>query len=471
MPIQTKPFIHKKQSSPPNNLINQMRSNAAGIDVGSKSIFVAVPDERDSSPVREFGTFTTDLLSMGKWLTKCGIETIALESTGVYWIPVYDILSKMGFDVWLVDPKQIKNVSGRKTDIKDAQWIMQLHSYGLLTRAFRPDSVILELRAYVRQRDDLVRQAAQEIQRMQKSLTQMNVQLHNVINDISGSTGMAIIRALVSGEYNLDVLVQFRDPRCKSSEEVIRNSLQGNYKTEYLYNLSVALKKYDFLNALIEDCEKRILEALRKCPSKNNEMTSPEFSMEENCFKKKVLKNRIYENELMRITGVNLLAVPGVSVMTALGLVAEIGLDMSKWATSKNFTSWLGLAPNNKISGGKVLSSRTKRTGSPASIKLRMSASSLYRSNCWLGSFLRRMKAKAGAPQGITAAARKQAVLIYTMIKTGQPYQEAGGDYYEKQHEEKMIKNLKKKAEVMGYELVQKPDPFAPFRPTSNAPL
>lgn len=290
MPIQTKPFIHRKQSSPSNNFINQIRPNAAGIDVGSKSIFVAVADERDPSPVREFGTFTDDILSMGKWLKKCEIETIALESTGVYWIPVYDILSKMGFDVWLVDPKQVKNVSGRKTDIKDAQWIMQLHSYGLLTRAFRPDNIILELRTYVRQRDDLVRQSAQEIQRMQKSLTQMNVQLHNVISDITGSTGMAIIRALVRGEYDLDVLVKFRDSRCKSSEEVIRNSLQGNFKTEYLYNLAVALKKYDFLNALIEDCEVRILEALRKCPSKNEEVSVTEFFMEKDCLKKKSKK-------------------------------------------------------------------------------------------------------------------------------------------------------------------------------------
>lgn len=291
MPIQTKPFIHKKQPSQSNNFINQMRPHAAGIDVGSKSIFVAVSDDRDASPVREFGTFTNDIVSMGRWLKKCTIETVALESTGVYWIPVYDILEKMGFDVWLVDPKQVKNVSGRKTDIKDSQWIMQLHSYGLLTRAFRPDSIILELRAYVRQRDDLVRQSAQEIQRMQKSLTQMNVQLHNVISDISGITGMAIIRALVSGEYNLDILAQYRDPRCKSSEEVIRNSLQGNFKQEYLYNLSVALKKYDFLNALIEDCETKIMEALKKCPSKNPKGIITESSLEKYDFKKKALKN------------------------------------------------------------------------------------------------------------------------------------------------------------------------------------
>jgi transposase len=268
MPVQTMPFIHKKQQSTPNNILKQIRANAAGIDVGAKSIFVAVSDDKDPSPVREFGTFTKDIMTMGNWLKKCQIETIALESTGVYWIPVYDILQEMGFDVWLVDPKKVKNVSGRKTDIQDSQWILQLHSFGLLTRAFRPDSMILELRTYVRQRDDLVRQAAQEIQRMQKNLTQMNIQLHNVISDISGITGMAILRAIVKGERNLDLLAQLRDSRCKSSEEVIRNSLQGNFRTEYMYNLEIALKKYDFLNSLIEDCEKKIIEALKKCPSK-----------------------------------------------------------------------------------------------------------------------------------------------------------------------------------------------------------
>jgi transposase len=478
MPVQTQSFIHRKQQSVSNKIVDQIRKNAAGIDVGSKSIFVAVPDDRDSSPVREFGTFTKDIQALGKWLKKCGIETVAMESTGVYWIPIYDMLEQMEFDVWLVDPRQVKNVSGRKTDIKDSQWIMQLHSYGLLTRAFRPDSVILELRTYVRQRDDLVRQAGEEIQRMQKNLTQMNVHLHNVINDISGITGMAIVRAIVQGERDLDVLARLRDPRCKSSEEVIKNSLQGNFKPEYVYNLEVAVKKYDFLNSLIEDCETKILKALQKCPSKKIENEAiPEKESEiipkplpYKLKKKKSERALIYENELLRITGVNLLEVPGVNVQTALGFIAEVGIDMTKWETAKNFTSWLGLAPNNKVSGGKILSSRTKRTGSPASIKLRMSANSLYRSNCWLGSFLRRMKAKAGAPQGITAAARKQAVLLYTMLKTGKAYEEAGGDYYEKQHKEKMLKNLVAKASQMGYELVPKPDPFAPYMPQNNPP-
>lgn len=287
MAIRTQSFVHKKQTANSHNIMNQIRLDAAGIDVGSKSIFVAVPEDRDPSPVREFGTFTGDILTLAAWLRKCGITTVAMEATGVYWIPIYDILEKEKFDVWLVDPRKVKNVSGRKTDIQDCQWLLQLHSYGLLTKAFRPDEIMLELRTYVRQRDDLVRDAAQEIQRMQKSMTEMNIQLQNVISDISGTTGMAIIRAIVSGTRNIDELAQLRDPRCRNTEEIIRKSLEGNYKEEYLYNLKIALQKYDFLNTLIADCESKINEALKKCPTKKD---PDDYQMLVKANKKKAIK-------------------------------------------------------------------------------------------------------------------------------------------------------------------------------------
>ncbi len=288
MTIRTQPFIHKKQVASSNNIMKQIRLDAAGIDVGSKSVFVAVPEDRDSAPVREFGTFTRDILALAAWLRKCGIKTVAMEATGVYWIPIYDVLEKEGFDVWLVDPRKVKNVSGRKTDIQDCQWLLQLHSYGLLTKAFRPDAIMLELRTYVRQHDDLVRDAAQEIQRMQKSMTEMNIQLQNVISDISGTTGMAIIRAIINGVRDVVELAKLRDPRCRNSEEVISKSLEGNYKEEYLYNLEIALKKYDFLNTLIANCELKIHEALRKCPTKKDPIN---YQMSAKTSKKKVIKH------------------------------------------------------------------------------------------------------------------------------------------------------------------------------------
>jgi transposase len=288
MAIRTQSFIHKKQSTNSNNIMKQIRLDAAGIDIGSKSVFVAVPEDRDSSPVREFGTFTNDILTLAKWLKNCSITTVAMEATGVYWIPIYDILEKEGFDVWLVDPRKVKNVSGRKTDIQDCQWLLQLHSYGLLTKAFRPDAIMLELRTYVRQRDDLIRDAAQEIQRMQKSMTEMNIQLQNVISDIAGATGMAIIRAIISGIHDVIELAKLRDPRCQNSEEVIRKSLEGNYKEEYLYNLKIALQKYDFLNTLIADCELKIHEALKKCPTKADPNS---YEIPSKTRKKKVMKH------------------------------------------------------------------------------------------------------------------------------------------------------------------------------------
>lgn len=288
MTIRTQSFIHKKQAASSNNIMKQIRLDAAGIDVGSKSVFVAVPEDRDSAPVREFGTFTRDILALATWLRKCGIKTVAMEATGVYWIPIYDVLEKEGFDVWLVDPRKVKNVSGRKTDIQDCQWLLQLHSYGLLTKAFRPDAIMLELRTYVRQHDDLVRDAAQEIQRMQKSMTEMNIQLQNVISDISGTTGMAIIRAIINGVRDVVELAKLRDPRCRNSEEVISKSLEGNYKEEYLYNLEIALKKYDFLNTLIANCELKIHEALRKCPTKKDPI---HYQMSAKTSKKKAMKH------------------------------------------------------------------------------------------------------------------------------------------------------------------------------------
>jgi transposase len=432
--------------------------DTAGIDIGSKSHFVAVPSERDSNPVREFSTFTADLHKMVKWLKECEIKTIIMESTGVYWIPAFELLESNGFEVKLVNARHIKNVSAHKTDVLDCQWLQQLGTFGLVKSAFRPADAILPLRAYLRQRDMLIKNASTHILHMQKALTQMNLQLHNVISDITGATGLAIIRNIVAGVTDPKALAALRDERCHNPEEVIEASLVGNYRTEHLFSLKQALELYDYYMQKISECDHQIEKQAKKLETK----CDPEKLnlLKKKRLTKKVKKPRKHEypfdltSELIRITGVDLTKIPAIGVSTALTIVSEIGLDMSRWRSAKSFASWLGLCPGNKVSGGKKLSGKTKPCANRVAIALRVAANTLYRSQCAFGAFLRRMKARLGSPKAITALAHKLAKLIYIMLKYGHEYVEKGVDFYEDMYKKRREASLKKKAKEMGYDLI-----------------
>jgi transposase len=425
--------------------------NAAGIDIGSFSHFVAVPQERDSEVVREFGGFTEDLHLMSEWLKKCGIKTVAMEATGVYWIPVYEVLLEQGFDVCLVNARYYKNVSGRKSDVLDCQWLQQLHSYGLLKPSFQPGEEEGKLRQLVRHRANLVRWGATHAQQMQKALAQMNLQLTNVVSDILGDTGMKIIRAICHGERDPKKLAILRDTRCKNSVETIEKSLHGYYRAEIVFSLKQALSSYDHYQQQIAECNGEI--------EKLTDYFDDKSDGQKVIKKREAKRNNIgfdAQERLTRILGVNLTEIPGINALTALTVIAEIGLSVDKWKNSKAFASWLGLCPGTKISGGKRLGGKTKACKNRASEALRIAASALYRSQTSLGSFLRRMKARLGPAKAITAAAHKLAVIIYTMIKEKKSYDELGAGYYDQLHKERAVKNLEKFARRLGFEITPK---------------
>jgi transposase len=435
--------------------------NTAGIDIGSKSHFVAVPSDCDDNPVREFSTFTADLHKMVNWLKECNIKTIIMESTGVYWIPAFEMLESEGFDVKLVNARHVKNVSAHKTDVLDCQWLQQLGTFGLIKGAFRPADAILPLRAYLRQRDMLIKSASTHVLHMQKALTQMNLHLHNVISDITGMTGMAIIRSIVAGVTDPKVLAGLRNERCHNPKEVIEASLVGNYRPEHLFSLKQALELYDYYTQKIVECDHQIANQAKKLetkcnPEKLNLLKKNSLVKE---LKKKPKKHEYpfdLTSELIRITGVDLTKIPAIGASTALAIISEIGLDMSRWRSAKAFASWLGLCPGNKVSGGKRLSGKTKLCANRVAIALRVAANTLYRSECAFGAFLRRMKGRLGSPKAITALAHKLAKLIYIMLKYGHEYVEKGVEFYEDMYRTRREASLKRKAKEMGYDLVPK---------------
>ena len=422
--------------------LQHINIHAAGIDVGSRSHFVAVPEGTSEPSVREFESFTDDLQRMADWLRSCEVTTVVMESTGIYWIPVFEILESKGFDVKLVNARHVKNVPGRKSDVLDCQWLQQLHTYGLLEGAFRPPEQICTLRGYVRQRMNLVRYAASHIQHMQKALAQMNLQLANVVADITGKTGMLIIKAILSGERDPLTLARLRDKRCKNSEETIARSLHGNYRPEHLFSLKQAVDLYGFYQGQIAECDQVILGQLATfdVASDSDKDTKPPTTIEE---------------ALQRMSGVDLTQIDGIDSNSALKIIAEIGIDMSRWKSPKHFSSWLGLCPGTKVSGGKILSSRSKQVANRAAATLRMAAFTLFNSKSALGAYLRRQRSRLGAPKAITATAHKLARLVYAMLKHGSAYVDAGQDYYEERYRSRVIQNLKRKAQELGYQLIE----------------
>jgi transposase len=436
---------------------------AAGVDIGSTFHVAAVPADLDAEPVRSFRSFTADLNQLADWLVNLGITTVAMESTGIYWIPLFEILEARGLEVVLVNARDAMNVPGRKTDVNDAQWIQQLHTYGLLRASFRPTADIAALRAYLRHRERLVEYAASHVQHMQKALMQMNLQLHHVVSDITGVTGMTILRAIVAGERNPDVLAQHRDVRCKASVETIREALIGNYRPEHLFALRQAIELYDTYGAKLKDCDVEIEQSLRALP-KGEEAPSPGPTPAPRVRQAQKNEPRFEIRTLLyTLLGVDLTQIHGFGPYSVLRIVAECGAEMNRWPTAKHFTSWLTLAPGSKISGGKVLSSRTRRSANRATSLLRLAAVSVGKTSTALGAFFRRLAARIGKAKAVTATARKLAVLFYNTLRHGTAYVDPGANYYEERYRQRTITNLRRRADALGFALVEAaaPEPTA----------
>jgi transposase len=426
---------------------------AAGIDVGNEEHWVAVPPSLDAEPVRPFGCFTADLMAMAEWLQRCGIETVAMQSTGVYWIALYDILEARGIRVFLVNARDTKNLPGRKSDVQECQWLLKLHFYGLLKNSFRPEEEICVMRTYWRQRQQHIADAARCIQRMQKALTQMNLQLANVISDISGWTGQAIIAAILAGQRNPRELAKLRDPRVKASEEDVAQSLEGNWRPELLFVLRQEFQSYASLQRQIAECDEALRQHYQTMQSKADPQQLPEVPRDRRPHGNAPMALDLRE-QLYRVTGVDLTGIDGINVLTAQTVIAEVGYDMSRFASEAQFVSFLGLCPSHKISGGKVVGRDRRKRVNRAGLALRTAASTLLRSHTYLGAQYRRFRTKLGAPKAMKAMANKLARIIYRMLKYGQQYVDKGMACYEAKYREQQIQTLCKKAAALGLQLV-----------------
>lgn len=434
--------------------LRHVHLDAAGIDVAAECHFVAVPLGRDPEgrDVRRFGAFTADLYALADWLANCRVTTIAMESTGVYWIPLFEVLEERGFIVWLVNPRHLKGVPGRKTDVLDCQWIQQLHTFGLLKGSFRPDNEVCVLRAYLRQRTMLITYASHHVQHMQKALSQMNLKLQHVLGDITGVTGMKILRAILAGERNPQTLAGMRDHRCKHDEPTIAKALEGHWREEHLFALAQAVDLFDFYHRQIADCDQKIQACLAAFEDQTQGTEPPPPT------KRKQRRNNPgfdLHADLFRMTGVDLTRIDGIDAPTVLKVLSETGLDMSRFPSEKHFASWMGLCPGNKTSGGKILSSKTKPSANRAAAAFRLAANGLHKSHSALGAFLRRKKAQLGKPQAITATAHKLARLFYFMLKNGTAYVDAGQEDYEHRYRERVVTALGRKARALGYKLIE----------------
>jgi len=433
------------------------QAHAAGIDIGAREIYVAVPEDRDEHPVRKCETFTGDLHQMAEWLVSCGITTAAMESTGVYWIPVYDVLEQHGIQACLVNPRNMKNVPGKRTDFHECQWIQHLHSMGLLHSAFRPDGEVCAVRSLMRHRNDLVEMASQHVQHMQKALTQMNVQFQHVISDITGLTGLAILDAIVAGEREPAELAKLRDPRVKASEETIRKSLEGNWRAEQVLILKQRLELYRYYREQIRACDQEIEKLVAGFEPKvdPSQKPLPEDRKKQQRRRKKKSGSPDFDmrTEAYKLFGVDLTQIPGLMMLVFM-LFSELGRDMSRWPTAAHFISWLGLCPDNDISGGKVLWRGARRTKNRAGTLFRLAAHSLHRDPSPMGDYLRRMKAKLGPAAATTATAHKIAIIFYTMVKKQVEYDASLWSQRDAMRQKRIEARLHKQAAQRGYKLV-----------------
>jgi transposase len=428
--------------------------DAAGIDVGGSEHWVAISPDRDPEPVRRFGCFTADVREMGRWLVEKGVRSVAMQSTGVYWMPVFEVLEQQGLEVYLVNAQHTKNVPGRKSDVQECQWLLKLHAFGLLNNSFQPTDEIRIARTLWRQRSNLVAEASSVIQRMQKVLIEMNVQLSNVLSDVSGMSGMKIIGAILEGERDPWKLATFVEPEVKAKPEDIAKSLEGNWREELLFVLRQHVELYRIYQEKITDCDLQLRKHLESLGSKVDLRTQPIGNRPKGKKNSKNAPGFNLRTELYRITGIDWTQINGIDVLTAQTVIAEAGADLSAFPSEKQFASWLGLCPTNEQSGGKILNRRTRKVVNRATVAFRNAALTLLRSQSYLGAQYRRLRTRLGAPKAITAMARKLACLFYRLIKHGQPYVDKGTEYYEAKYREQQIRSLAKRAQKLGLQLV-----------------
>jgi len=455
--------------------LEQLNLHAAGIDVGSTENYVGLPAhvlKPGESAVRDFGVFNEDLDATVQCLKDYGITTVAMEATGIYWLALYDKIEAAGIEVVLVEPRSVKQVPGRKSDVLDCQWLQQLHTYGLLRGSFRPDEPIRRLRALTRQRLELVQAGGACQQHMQKALVPMNLQLHLVVADIIGETGLRIIEAILQGERDPEVLVKLRDPACrKSTVAEMKAALSGHYREEELFVLGQSLEGWKFFQKQLAECDEQIVRVIQVMPTAQPaQLPVPPKPVPAAAEKKDPKKEKringgnnalhvdaaAFSQQLQRICGVNLAGVCGLNLLSVVMLIAEIGVDMSRWPNAKAFCSWLGLCPGLKISGGKVLSRRTRKVVNRASIILRVAVLAIGRTDTWLGRFYRRKKAHLGAPKAITATARKLACVVYHLLKYQEDYVPLDITIYELKAADARRRRLRREAEELGFEVVEK---------------
>ena len=432
-----------------------MRAHAGGMDIGAEEIFVAVPDDHDQEPVRRFSTFTSDLYALADWLQHCGITTVAMESTGVYWIPVFQILEGRGFEVFLVNAHYLKSVPGRKSDVSDCQWIQYLHSVGLLQGSFRPPDEICAVRTLWRHRQSLLQMAAEHILHIQKALNQMNVQVHHVLSDITGFSGLAILDAILAGERDSLKLAHLCHPSVKSSREKVAQALEGDYRPEHVFTLRQSLAGYRYYQKQITELDEEIRRLMKSLPSSPDVQTQiPDRTKRTRYQRQGNDPSFDLRAELYRIAGVDLTDIPGVSAMTAQVILTEIGPDVSRFRNASAFASWLGLCPEKRVSGGKLLSCKTRKVKSRAATALRLGAHSLSRAKDYFGEFFRRMRAKLGAAQAITATAHKIARVLYHVMRTKEPYTETIFHACDEQARERAEIRLRKQAARLGFQIL-----------------
>jgi transposase len=440
------------------SVLERINPDAAGIDCGAAEHYVAVPPDRDPHPVQAFQTFTADLHRLADWLVACGVRTVAMEATGVYWIPLFEILEARGLTVLLVNARHVKRVSGRKSDVSDCEWLRDLHMVGLLRGSFRPPASIVPLRAYLRHREGRVQHATQCVQRIEKALTQMNLRLDLVVSDTVGVTGLRILRDIVAGQHDPQVLAQHRDPRCRASVREIEAALTGHYRAEHLFAMTQHLAAYDFVHTQLAACDAAIEHAvqalLADLPHPSTALPQARVAARRARGLEPTLDARGLLHQLTG--GIDLTQIDGIGSHTALKLVAELGTDMTRWPSPGHFTAWLTLAPQNRVSGGRRLSSRTEPSANRAAAVLRVVAMTLGRGRTALGAFYRRLAARKGKPHAVTATARKLAILVYRVLKGELVYHDPGAEGYNAQQRTRRLRQIRDRAAAFGYDLVQR---------------
>jgi transposase len=429
-----------------------MRPNAGGIDVGATEIVVAVPADRDTDSVRSFPTFTENLHELADWLQQCRVDTVAMESTGVYWIPLFQILEARGIDVHLVNAQHVHHVPGRKSDVLDCQWLQYLHSVGLLKASFRPEQAVCEIRSLMRHRENLVEMSCVHVQHMHKSLDQMNLQIHHVISDITGVTGLAIVDAIIAGKTDPRELAKLRDHRIKASMETVTKSLVGEYRREHIFTLKQSLTAYRYYQQLIADCDQEIQQRIQAFDSRNQEPTAPANTTDTATSTESSFN---LHNHLERIFGVDLTLIPGFECLRIQTILSELGRDLSKFPTDDCFCSWLNLCPKDGSSAGRRIRLPRLKTKNRVAQAFRFAAQSLHNNQSYLGNYYRSQRARHGAPKAIKNTAHKLARIFYHLVKTRQPYDETVFAKLELSNQKRRLHKLQSLAKQMGYSLVE----------------